>query len=112
MRSGALRQRLVLSAPTTTSDGMGGQLLSQYQPVTTIWGQIDPASGNETLRAEQLTAVITHEILIRYRPNIVPRMRITRVAGGQTFEVHVVINLEMRNHQLTLLCSEVQTVGA
>lgn len=107
-----MRQRLKLQAPSTTPDGMGGQVTG-WTDIATVWGMVGPLTGRELLQAEQVTAVLTHEIDIRYRPGVVPKMRIVRQgAGTQVFEIHSVMNLEMRNRQLTLLCSELQTVGA
>ncbi|HYM22026.1 MAG TPA: phage head closure protein, partial [Vicinamibacterales bacterium] len=67
----------------------------------------------EHLSAAQMIAEATHEITIRYRTGVVPKMRIARTqAGAQVYEIHAVINQELRNRMLLLLCSEVQTVGA
>lgn len=107
-----MRQRLQIQQPIGTPDGMGGQLLT-FQPVMTVWGQVDPATGREQIQADQVSAVATHEIVIRYRPGIVPKMRMVRQgAGSQIFEIQAVLNIDMRNHQLTLLCSEIQATGA
>lgn len=107
-----MRQRLKLQSPSQTPDGMGGQVTG-WTDVTTTWGLVGPLTGRELLQAEQVTAVVTHEIDIRYRPGVVPKMRVVRQgAGSQVFEIHAVINLEMRNRQLTLLCSEIQLQGA
>lgn len=92
---------------------MGGQASVPWTVVATVWGMVGPLTGRELLQAEQVTAVLTHEIDIRYRAGVVPKMRLVRQGGGgQVFEIHSVMNLEMRNRQLTLLCSEIQTQGA
>ena len=111
MRCGSMRQRLQLQTPAAIPDGMGGQT-NAWTVVATVWGMVGPISGREQLQADQVTALLTHEIDIRYRPGVVPKMRIVRVAGGQVYEIHSIVNLEMRNRQLTLLCSELQVTGA
>jgi len=111
MRSGALRQRVQIQSPPTTADGMGG-FTGTWTPVATTWAQIDPQSGAERIQGDQVTALMTHTIVIRYRPGIVPKMRLVRLVGGQTFEIHSVDNAEFRNRQLTLQCSEVQSAPA
>jgi len=114
MRSGMLRQRLALqSLQGAVSDGMGGTTGGVWTPVTTLWGHVAPLSGAERLRAAQIDAEVTHEIAIRYRAGVVPKMRLQRTqAGAQIYEIHAVLNPELRNTQLTLLCSEVQVTGA
>lgn len=111
MRSGALRQRLQLQTPPTSGDGMGGQS-GAWTTIATVWAQIDPISGSERLQAGQMTPALTHEVIMRYRGSVVPKMRLLRAVGGQIYEINAVQNMDMRNHQLTLLCSEVQTAGA
>ncbi len=130
MRTGALRQRLKLQSPPTVADGMGG-INGAWTDVATVWGQIEALAGTERLQAGQVTADLTHEIIIRYQTatgfdqvgfasggfqtssRIVPKMRVVRQqAGGQTFEVHAVQNTDFRNRQLVLLCSEIQVTGA
>lgn len=109
-----LRQRLILQQLTGgAADGMGGRTGDTWQPVATIWGQVDPLSGKEYLKAAQMIADASHEITIRYRTGVVPKMRIQRTdAGTQVYEILAVLNPEMRNKQLTLICSEVQVQGA
>ena len=113
MRAGSLRQRLQLQILTgAVDDGMGGKTGGTWTTSATVWGQIDPQHGTERLQAMQMTAEITHAIVIRYRTGITPKMRMVRVAGGQVFEIQAVLNIEARNRQLELLCSEIQTTGA
>lgn len=109
-----LRQRLILQQlQGGAADGMGGRTADTWQAVATIWGQVDPLSGKERLAAAQIEADVTHEITIRYRTGVVPKMRIQRTdAGTQAYEIHTVMNPELRNQRLVLLCSEVQVVGA
>ncbi len=113
MRSGALRQSVMLQRPVTTPDGMGGSVVT-WTPVTAkpIHAQIDPISGQERLAMEQIQSTLTHQITIRYLPGVVPSMRLVRVKGQQTYEIHSVQNIEMRNRTLQLLCGEIQVVGA
>lgn len=91
---------------------MGG-LTTNWTSVATVAAQIDPITGREQLQGDQVTSILTHEIVMRYRPGIVPKMRLIRQgAGNQAYEIHAVTNVEMRNRQLLLQCSEIQMVGA
>lgn len=112
MRAGSLRQRFQLQAPVSTPDGMGGTV-TNWVVVATIWGLLSPVSGAERLLGGQMTAIVAHEIDIRYRPGVVPKMRMVHLqAGSQTYEIHAVLNPEGRNKSLQLTCSEVQLQGA
>ena len=90
---------------------MGG-VTGNWTPVATVWAQIDMQSGKEALQADQATSVAMHDVVIRYRAGIVPKMRLVRQVGGQTFEILAVQNTDFRNRLLTLTCAEVQVLGA
>ena len=82
MRAGSLRQRLQLQSLTgAVDDGMGGKTGGTWTTSATVWGQIDPQHGTERLQAMQMTAEITHAIVIRYRTGITPATRTIRIFG-------------------------------
>ena len=113
MRAGSLRQRLQLqSVSGQTDDGIGGKVGGTWTTVATVWGQVDPMTGTEQLQALQVTASIAHQITIRYRGSVTPKMRLVRPLGGQVYEIRGVMNVDLRNRQLELLCTEAQTAGA
>lgn len=92
---------------------MGGLSSVTWTAVATMWGLVVPMTGTEQIKALQMMSIVTHEVTIRYRTGIVPKMRLVRQeVGGQIFEIHAVISDNFKNTQLTLLCSEVQTQGA
>ncbi len=98
---GRLRHRLVLEAPAESPDGSGGADVT-WNAVATVWAEIAPLSGRETLKAETVTAEATHRIAIRRRA-VSPAMRF--VGGGRIFEILAVLDDE-RRWRTRCLCRE------
>jgi SPP1 family predicted phage head-tail adaptor len=103
IKIGDLRHRLNLERPARTSDNAGG-FTKTWQHVVELWAQINPVSGRESLRKKRNTSRITHEIIIRYRKNILPTMRFTK--GSRTFEILAILNEDEQNHWLKCHCEE------
>lgn len=103
MRSGELRKRVTVQQRSTTQDAYG-QPLTTWSDVCTVWAAIEPMSGRELLAAAAVRSESTHTVLMRYRPGIVPAMRINY--GGRIFNIASVLDENERHRQLTLICSE------
>lgn len=104
----ALRHRVTLQSRSTISDG-SGQELQTWTDVLTAWAAIEPALGATQVVGEADFASITHDVLIRFRPNVTARMRLKY--GSRVFEVVSVIDIEERHFWLQLQCSEGLTQG-
>jgi SPP1 family predicted phage head-tail adaptor len=102
VRIGALRRRLILEAQSRTDDGGGGALLD-WQPVTEVWAAIRPVSGDERLRADQVAGRVTHEIVLRYRGDVAPAMRLRETS--RVFDIVAVLPSERRD-SIQCLCEE------
>lgn len=83
MRAGTLRHRLTLQTPVDTQSS-NGQITRTYQDDAVVWGNIKPLVGREYLAAQQVNASVTTQITIRYRPGILPTMRITHRSSAQS----------------------------
>jgi SPP1 family predicted phage head-tail adaptor len=93
----------VLEQPVRLADGGGGAVVS-WTPVAELWASIRPVTGSESVAADQVAGRISHEIHVRYRPDVVPAMRFS--LGMRTFEIVAAINVEERHRQLRCLCRE------
>jgi SPP1 family predicted phage head-tail adaptor len=101
LTAGALREPLTFQRKLTVSDGMGGQAI-QWIDLYTTRGQVKPISGREALQAMQLTASVTHRVYVRYRADLTAADRV--VMRGNPMQIRAVLNMEMRNQWLELMC--------
>ncbi len=100
-----LRHILKLERPELTTDGYGGSE-RLWINVTDLWAKIEPLSTRETLLKDQVESEITHRIIIRYRTDVLPEMRLRK--EGRVFEIIGVLNEMERNRWLQLECKEKQ----
>lgn len=100
---GALRHRLVLEERTRTADE-GGTAVVTWTAIGEVWGRIASSSGRELVRADGVTARLTHEIALRHRTGVLPEMRLRQ--GTRVFEIHAVIDIAERRRWLLCLCEE------
>lgn len=103
MRAGDLRKRVKIQQRGTTQDSFGQQITT-WTDVAEVWASIEPMSGRELMAAAAVQSETTHTVVIRYRPGIVPAMRINY--GGRLFNIGAVIDENERHRMLTLICSE------
>ncbi len=101
--SGELRQRIRIEQPVLSDDGLGGHARS-WEEVTTVWAHIHPVSRRERLVDGQLSSVVTHRIVIRYRSGITAAMRV--LFGNRVFTIRAVIQPEHRKTTLEILAAE------
>lgn len=106
--SSHLNRRITLQQRSASKDSFG-QESTNWTDYLTCWARIEPLSGRELIAAQAQQAETTHEIVIRYRPGIVPAMR--AVYQGRIFNVLSVIDPEMAHAALQLQCSEGLTQG-
>jgi len=104
MQAGALNKRLDFETPNTVADTFGEETEAPYTLVASVWGSIEPLSGNELLRAQQTQAEVTHRVRIRYRTGITPKLRIAY--ADRYFNILSVINRGERNRELEIMCKE------
>jgi SPP1 family predicted phage head-tail adaptor len=102
-RAGQLRHRLNLQAATETRDSFGGVVLT-WSTIATVWGSIEPLSGRELFAAQQVNALISARIRIRYRDDVNARMRVVHEA--KSYDIQSVIDPETRHVELELMCAE------
>jgi SPP1 family predicted phage head-tail adaptor len=101
---GRLRHRLVLEAAVDVMDDIGGAARS-WTIVATLWAEIMPASSEDRFLASRREQAITHQILIRYRPDVMAAMRLR--ADTRLFNIHRVVDREERRRFLTCYCEEI-----
>lgn len=103
MQVGPLRKRVTIQKRSQVQDAYG-QPLTAWEDVATVWAAIEPISGRELLAAAAVQSEVTHQVILRYRPGVVSKMRI--VYGSRIFDIQNVLDENERHRELTLLCVE------
>jgi SPP1 family predicted phage head-tail adaptor len=98
-----LHHRLALEQLERVDDG-GGGFTENWAAVATLWCDLRPLTGSETVEADRLAGTVSHEISLRYRLGILPAMRFRD--GARVFHIVSVINVDERNRWLKCLCEE------
>ena len=103
MRAGDLRHRVTIQAATTV-DNAAGEPVPTWADVATVDAAIRPSTPREVAYAQGLAAVTKHTVTIRYRPGVTPKHRLKFC--GRVLSIAGVIDVEERNVELQILCSE------
>ena len=102
---GALRARLVIETPVESPDGAGG-LSRDWSALGTVWGAVEPLSGEERLLADRLEERVTHRVILRAGPDLKAGMRFRR--AGRVLAIRSVYDPDERGARLLCLCEEVK----
>jgi SPP1 family predicted phage head-tail adaptor len=105
MRSGTLRHVIDIQDAAETPDGMGGFTTSYSDIYSGLRASIWPLSASEHISNDKIELSITHRIRVRYRSGIKADMKV--VFGSREFNIKSIINSEMRNIMLEMLCEEI-----
>ncbi len=101
MRAGKLRHQITIERLTQGQDEYGAPSGS-WEPVGTFAASIEPLTGREYLAAFAIQSEVTTRLRLRFVPGILPSDRATY--RGITYDVLSIINREMRNIELELMC--------
>lgn len=108
LRAGTLRQKIELQRYTETRSA-SGHMTRTYETYATVRAGFRTLSGNERLAAQQVRAILTHEVTIRYRTGVHPDHRI--LWGSRIFDIKDVRNVDEMNVEIRMLVSEVLETG-
>lgn len=103
-RIGDLDQRLSLEQPLDTPDAVGG-VSRVWVAVDDVWARVTPVSGREAFEGAREESVITHRVLIRWRPDVTGAMRLR--LGTRTLDIHAAVDWDTRRRFLLLQCEEI-----
>ena len=104
MRSGNLRNSVIIQTPTESFDS-NGELISTWATFSTVWASIEPLTGREFWAARTVNAEMIGKIRLRYINGITPKMRV--LFGIRYFNINTIINTDEKNIELILLVTEV-----
>ena len=100
MRAGRLRHRLVLQSKSEARDAYGATIIT-WSTEDTVWGAIEPLSGNEYFAQDQIQSEAKVRIVIRYHATISTEWRVSH--NGLYYDIQDVLNHDTRNRQITLM---------
>ena len=104
MQIGSLNKRITLQYATKVSDDMGG-FTETWTDAATVWAAIWPISAREQVQSMKETMTISHRVRIRYRSVLRPDWRVK--FGNNFYNIVSIINPNMKNEYLDILCKEV-----
>lgn len=104
MQIANLRKRIQIQQPQKSQEPTLGQVRTQPQTIATVWARIEPLSGRELYRAQQVVAEVTHRVTIRARTGINEGMQV--IYGTRSLGIGAVLNIEERGREMDLLCVE------
>lgn len=100
---GRMRDRVVLEAPLRVPDGAGG-VIESWIEVAVLWARIIDRAGAEVFAADGISGTLTHDIVLRPHPDLVPRNRITSV--NRVYHILAVRRSDEPANRVTCLCEE------
>lgn len=103
MKAGDLKHRLELQAPIISANDML-ETIQTYTTQATVWGAVEPLSGNLLFNAQQANSEAQGRIRIRYRSDIQPTWRVKY--GNRYLKILSIINPFERNQELHILYKE------
>lgn len=103
MRAGELRHRVTVEQYTETQNAVG-EPVKTWSTYAVLDAAINPLVGTERIQSAQVNANAFVQMTLRYYPGITPKMRV--VAGGRTYQIASVVNVDERNRELDLLTVE------
>ena len=101
--AGWLRHRITIQDKSVARNAYGEEVIT-WTEVATVWAAVWPIRGREYMEAQQQQADVTHRVMIRYRTDVVPTMRITW--GSRTFMIESVIEVRSARRDMELICRE------
>ncbi len=103
MRTGTLRHTGSIESYIETIDSVGG-VTKVWAQFCQVWCSIQPLTGNEKYVSAEKHARATHQVTIRYKNGIDPKMRL--LSRGRIFEIIAVINVGERDKMMQLIAEE------
>ena len=105
MRAGRLRHRVTFQQRQATKNKYGEEITT-WKHVAIIWAAVEPLKGREFFEAQRNNLESIVKVVIRYRPGIETTLRLEH--NGINYDIQSIINPEMKNKELQLMCKAVQ----
>jgi SPP1 family predicted phage head-tail adaptor len=111
LRAGRLRHRLSLQREVETRDANGNRTKG-WAEVSKIWCGVEPISGRELIAAASVASKVSVRVIVRYRQDIVPTMRIVDARRNRYYDILAVLDDKDSGLEYsTLMCSKGANAG-
>jgi head-tail adaptor len=102
-----LRVPFVIQVSHNEPDGQGGntKVWEDFTPI--IYGNFMAKPRGSQDQSGSYIMLVYHFVSCRYRPGVLPKMRVKRMPSGVIYMIEGVVNTEERNRFLEMMCSEV-----
>lgn len=104
MKAGELRHPISIEFNLATAQDTLGGITESWQTYHRAWGKVVELGGRELEFARQKAPNSTHQVTMRFIPNVTADMRVRH--DQRLLNIENVTNVEDRNIELILLCSE------
>lgn len=104
MNIGKMRNRIKILKAVGVTNNTLGQSVPKFETFKTVWANVSPLTGKEYNESQIIRAETTYRIKIRYIPGVVPDMKVEY--NNKKLDIISVLNVEERNVELHLICSE------
>lgn len=101
MKAGSLNRLVTIEEPCSTRNEIGDEI-ETWIPVGRVWASVQPLNGREFMIARQAMTEVTARVTMRYYPRLKTTMRFR--LGNMTLVIVSIINKDMRNRELEVLC--------
>lgn len=101
--AGQRRQFITIQQLATAPDSYGEQLPTA-STFATAYARVRQLSGRELFYAQQVQALATHEVNLRYVAGVLPTMQVLVEGISQPLQILNVNDVELRHRELVLLC--------
>ena len=111
MRAGQLRHRITIQTDGATTQNAYGEVEPVWSDTDTVWGSVEPLTGTELFRAQQVQPDVTCRVRMRYRA-LSPDQRLTftdRQDATRTLDIVAALEPKFRGAELEVLCREAAT---
>ncbi|MBI4800635.1 MAG: phage head closure protein [Desulfarculus sp.] len=107
MRAGALRHRVAIQQPvTSTPEGQAEPVVTYVPFALDAWASVEPLNGREFFAAGGRQAEVSHRVRLRYLAGVKADMRVLH--EGRALDIKAVIDPQERHRELVLMCLELQ----
>lgn len=103
MRIADLRHTVQIQEPQRTPDDGGGATVT-WTTMGLVWAKVVPVTGREDVQSHKRRSVISHNVIVRWRPNLSPLHRL--VWTDRVLEILSVYDPGGRRRWLVCACLE------
>jgi len=100
---GRMDRRFVIERVGRSADG-GGGAVETWTGIGVAWAAVQTPGGAEALQADGLAGRLRHEVIIRWRGDVTPAMRLRE--GARILDIRAAFDPDGRRRWLKCICEE------